>query len=112
MSIAQHPAGCHQLCAGCYQPCELAAEAVQLCLHSALSAVARFVCWQALRDVFDSLDQNGNGVLDHDECRELCGKIGLIYSNEKFDHMMKKLDPDGDSQVNHCLLTWPLLLCH
>jgi len=55
---------------------------------------------QALRDVFDSLDQNGNGVLDHDECRELCGKIGLIYSNEKFDHMMKKLDPDGDSQVS------------
>merc|ERR1711865_906326 len=55
---------------------------------------------QALRNIFDSLDANGNGVLDHPECQELCKKIGLVYSEDKFAHMMRKLDPDGDSQVS------------
>jgi len=53
----------------------------------------------ALKQLFDSLDKNKNGVLDHDELRELCRRIGLGFSDEKYSHMLKKVDPDATGEV-------------
>merc|ERR1712070_112431 len=55
---------------------------------------------EALREMFNSLDKNGNAVLDHDELRTLCERLGLGFSDDKFGHMMKKLDPDGTGEVS------------
>lgn len=53
--------------------------------------------------MFDSLDKNGNSVLDHEELRVLCERLGLGFSDEKFGHMMKKIDPDATGEVRSAL---------
>jgi len=53
----------------------------------------------ALKEMFDSLDKNGNGVLDHDELKVLCSRIGLGYSDEKMVSMLKKVDPEASGEV-------------
>lgn len=70
---------------------------------------------KALREMFNSLDKNGNAVLDHDELRTLCERLGLGFSDDKFGHMMKKLDPDSTGEVNLFNVTivgLTMLRCH
>jgi len=62
---------------------------------------------EALREMFDSLDKNGNGVLDHDELKVLCNRIGLGFSDEKYVHMIKRVDPEGIGEVSFSAFwTW------
>jgi len=55
---------------------------------------------EALRAVFNSLDNNKNGVLEHSECRELCSRIGLNFSDEKAQYMIRKIDPEDTGRVD------------
>jgi len=55
---------------------------------------------EALRAVFNSVDNNKNGVLEHSECRELCSRIGLNFSDEKAQYMIRKIDPEDTGRVD------------
>jgi len=50
--------------------------------------------------VFNSVDNNKNGVLEHSECRELCSRIGLNFSDEKAQYMIRKIDPEDTGRVD------------
>jgi len=55
---------------------------------------------EALRKMFDDLDKNGNGVLDHGELKVLCTRIGVGFSDDKYHSMLKKVDPDSTGEVD------------
>jgi len=55
---------------------------------------------QALRSIFNRLDADNNGKLEDEECRQLCGKLGLTITDEKFQYLMKKIDPLATGQVD------------
>ena len=52
-----------------------------------------------LRQVFDSIDTDGNGVLDRDEVLTMSTRLGQDMSEQQCDEAMAAMDVDGDGEV-------------
>lgn len=53
----------------------------------------------AVRQIFDSIDKNKNGVLDHDEITALCTRVGMLMPGEDRAIMLKAVDPHSVGEV-------------
>ena len=53
-----------------------------------------------VREVFDSLDVDGNGTLDHDEVKEAGARLGQTMTAEELDAAMLDMDADGNGNVD------------
>jgi len=51
--------------------------------------------------VFSEMDQSGDGKLDYDELRAALQSINIELTDEEMDTLMKRLDIDGDGDVNY-----------
>ena len=56
---------------------------------------------ESLRIVFDRIDTDGNGVLDHDElCRGFENK-GIIFTSDTITGLMEIADSNGDGVIQY-----------
>ena len=53
------------------------------------------------KDAFKMLDANGNGFISSFELRHLMANLGKQMTKKEVDTMMKKVDKDGDGQINY-----------
>jgi len=52
-----------------------------------------------IRGMFNSMDKNKNGVLDHEEITVLCARVGITMPGEKMDLMLRQIDPDSTGEI-------------
>lgn len=53
-----------------------------------------------LNKVFDVLDADGGGSIDHGELVEALNKVGLALDDAAADAMLKFADTDGDGSIS------------
>jgi Ca2+-binding EF-hand superfamily protein len=52
------------------------------------------------KELFDSLDQDGGGVIDVDELAELFASLGVKVSKDKVKEMFAEVDEDGSGEID------------
>ncbi len=55
---------------------------------------------QQLRQLFGEIDEDGSGLLDRAEVRELAEKLGVTLSSAELDDAMAQMDEDGSGEVD------------
>ena len=53
-----------------------------------------------LKEAFDAIDLDGNGVLDKSEIMKLGQMFGVEFTENDFKEMMKEVDENGDGVVD------------
>merc|ERR1711915_533027 len=54
----------------------------------------------SLKEAFDAIDINGNGVIEVCELSALAGGMGLAVDDSKLDIVLKKIDKDRSGRIN------------
>jgi hypothetical protein len=54
-----------------------------------------------LKAVFDSIDKDGSGALDHEEFSLAMHRLGLGLADEQVQDIIKRLDQDGDGEIDY-----------
>lgn len=55
-----------------------------------------------LKAVFDSIDTDGSGALDHKEFATAMHRLGLGLAKEQIQDIINRLDQDGDGEIDYC----------
>ena len=51
--------------------------------------------------MFEEVDKDGSGMLDRDEVKLLCQKMGKNLSSKQIDAAMAEMDDDGGGEVDY-----------
>lgn len=54
-----------------------------------------------LKAVFDSMDKDGSGALDHEEFAMAMRRLGLGLADEQIQDIISRLDQDGDGEIDY-----------
>ncbi|KAJ3452584.1 calmodulin [Anaeramoeba flamelloides] len=55
---------------------------------------------EELKQAFDLIDTDGNGVLDEKEIKQLFKQFGQELTDEEYKQMMSEVDTDGNGVVD------------
>ena len=53
-----------------------------------------------IREVFTTLDRDGNGSISAAELRHFFSSSGEMLTDEEIDNRIREMDIDGDGQIN------------
>ncbi|KAL8161357.1 hypothetical protein V2J09_012846 [Rumex salicifolius] len=67
---------------------------------SQLADTIHILSQDQLREVFDSLDQDGNGYISPTELAKAMGKLGHPLTYKELIELMKEADTDGDGLIS------------
>ncbi|WP_338921390.1 EF-hand domain-containing protein [Pseudomonas silesiensis] len=55
---------------------------------------------EVIREVFTTLDRDGNGSISAAELRHFFSNLGEMLTDEEVDNRIREMDIDGDGQIN------------